>query len=131
MFIGLNPSIADERIDDPTIRRCIGFAKKWGYSGMFMCNAYTLVSTNPKALNTEIPLALGAHLAMRLLRSRSEVAIAAWGNLITQVRDWESRVERIKTDLWPLHCLGITKIGHPRHPLYLPYNVKLEQFTKE
>ncbi len=59
MFIGLNPSTADERLNDPTIRRCIGFAERWGYGGMFMCNVFSLVSTDPKKLNTLPPIARG------------------------------------------------------------------------
>ena len=126
MFIGLNPSTADERLNDPTIRRCIGFAQKWGYSGMFMCNAYSLVSTDPKKLNAEAPIAMGAQLAMRVIRTRCKEAIAAWGNQITLIRDWEDRVDRIKNDLSPLQCLGVTKLGHPRHPLYLPYSTQVK-----
>ena len=126
MFIGLNPSTASEETNDPTVRRCIGFAQRWGYSGMFMCNAFTLVSTDPKRLNSEAPIAMGAHLTLRVIRDRCGEVIAAWGNLVTLVRGWEDRVGRIKNDLAPLHCLGVTKLGHPRHPLYLPYSTKLE-----
>ena len=125
MFIGLNPSTADERLNDPTVRRCIGFAVKWGYGGMFMCNVFTLVSTDPKKLNVETPIAMGASLAMRVIRRRCREAVAGWGNLISQVRQGEERVEWIKRDLSPLHCLGMTKLGHPKHPLYLPYTTKL------
>lgn len=124
MFIGLNPSTANERLNDPTVRRCIGFAQKWGYSGIFMCNAYTLVSTNPQKLNIEAPIAIGTDLAMRMIRRRCAEVIVAWGNLITLVRNWEGRVNQIKNDLSPLHCLGVTKLGHPRHPLYLPYSAE-------
>jgi len=126
MFIGLNPSTADERLNDHTVRRCIGFALKWGYGGMFMCNVFTLVSTNPKKLNSETPIAIGANLAMRGVRERCKDAVAGWGNLITQVRCGEDRVEQIKQDLAPLYCLGMTKQGHPRHPLYLPYSAELK-----
>ncbi len=127
LFIGLNPSTADERLNDPTVRRCIGFADKWGYGGIFMCNVFTLVSSDPKKLNTETPLVMGAHLAMRILRKRCIKAVAAWGNLIIKVRGGEDRVERIERDLSPLHCLGITKQGHPRHPLYLPGDSELRR----
>lgn len=128
MFIGLNPSKADERRNDPTVRRGIGFADKWGYGGMFMFNAYTLVSTDPKKLNTETPLVIGADLAMRVARRRCTKAVACWGSLITKVRGWEDRVERIKWELAPLHCIGVTKDGHPRHPLYLPGDSELAAF---
>jgi len=88
MFIGLNPSTADERLNDPTVRRCIGFAQKWGYSGMFMCNAYTLVSTDPKKLNAEAPIVKEAQLAMRVIRNRCEY--------ITETIEVPVRVEIIK-----------------------------------
>ena len=122
MFIGLNPSTADERLDDPTIRRCVGFARKWGYAGMFMCNVYTLVSTDPEGLNSPTPIARAAPLAMRVIRKKCPMVIAAWGNQISLVNGWEDRLARIKEELFPLHCLGITKQGQPRHPLYLPSN---------
>ena len=124
MFIGLNPSTADERLNDPTVRRCIGFADRWGFGGMFMCNAFTLVSTDPGTLNSEVPVVREAHLAMRIIRGRCREAVAAWGSLITQVESGKDRVDRIKHDLSPLHCLGTTKQGHPCHPLYLPYSVE-------
>ena len=94
-----------------------------------MCNVFTLVSTDPKKLNVETPIAMGASLAMREIRSRCKEAVAGWGNMITQVRQGEERVERIKRELSPLHCLGLTKLGHPKHPLYLPYSVELTTFT--
>lgn len=126
MLICLNPSTADGRRNDPTVRRGIGFAMRWGYGGLFMCNAYTLVSTDPKMLNTEALIVMGAHLAMRVIRRRCEEAVAGWGDQITLVKGWEDRVDQIKKDLSPLHCLGMTKRGHPRHPLYLPYGAELK-----
>jgi len=130
MFIGLNPSTADERLNDPTIRRCIGFAEKWGYGGIFMCNVFTLVSSDPRKLNTETPLVIGAHLAMRVIRDRCTKAVAAWGSLIIKVRRGEDRAERIQRDLSPLHCLGTTKQGYPRHPLYLPGDTELKEYQQ-
>ncbi len=129
MFIGLNPSKADDRRNDPTIRREIGFAVRWGYGGLFKFNAFTLVSTDPAKLNTETPLVMGADLAMRVARKRCDKAVAAWGALITKVRSGEDRIERIKRQLSPLDCLGKTKLGHPRHPLYVPYSVELVTFS--
>lgn len=93
-----------------------------------MCNVFTLVSTDPKKLNLEDPIARGAGLAMRVIRERCTKAVAGWGNLVTQVREGEERVERIKQDLCPLHCLGMTKQGHPRHPLYLAKDAELQEF---
>jgi hypothetical protein len=130
MFILLNPSTANETLDDPTVKRCIGFAKRWGYGGVFMCNVFTLVSTDPKALNKEQNIAMGASLAMRVIREKCDKAIAGWGTYVTQVRQWEDRVERIKRDLSPLYCLGLTQDGHPKHPLYLPYNTPLIEYSE-
>ena len=129
MFIGLNPSTADERLNDPTIRRCIGFAERWGYGGMFMCNVFSLVSTDPKNLNTRPAIARGTNLAMRVIRDRCQDAVAAWGTLITKVKAGEDQVERIKRDLSPLHCLGTTKAGHPKHPLYLAADTPLVEWS--
>ena len=128
MFIGLNPSTADERLNDPTIRRCIGFAERWGYGGMFMCNVFTLVSSDPAKLNTRIPEVKGSSLAMRVIRDKCDKAVASWGGLITKVKDREDRVARTITELSPLYCLGTTKQGHPRHPLYIPYSQELVLF---
>jgi hypothetical protein len=50
MFIGLNPSTADENQTDPTVKKCRDWAKEWGYSGIIMCNAFALRSTDPRAL---------------------------------------------------------------------------------
>ncbi len=130
MFIGLNPSTADERLNDPTVRRCIGFADRWGYGGLFMCNLFTLVSSEPAKLNTETPIVMGANLAMRVIRERCDKAVAAWGGLIEKVRSGEDRVERVMRDLSPLYCLGTTKQGHPRHPLYLPSDTELREYQQ-
>lgn len=53
LFIGLNPSTADENEDDPTIRRCIIFAKSWGYGGLIMANLFAFRTTNPQGLYSE------------------------------------------------------------------------------
>ncbi len=124
MLIGLNPSKAGGHNNDPTILRGMGFGYRWGYGGLFMFNAYTLVSTDPEGLNMERPLVMGADLAMRVARSRCVEAIACWGALIRQVRGWEDRVEYIKRVLAPLSCLGLTKDGYPRHPVRLPYTTE-------
>lgn len=127
-FIGLNPSTADEAKDDPTIRRCIGFAKAWGYGGVVMLNLFAFRATEPADMKvaTDPVGPMNDHI----LREYAEVCgrlIAAWGvHGEFQRRDlWVARLNRVgigrKTpyvgDLF--ECLGTTKDGFPRHPLYV------------
>ncbi len=127
MFIGLNPSSAAERRNDPTISREIAFADRWGYGGMFKFNAYTFVATDPTKLDSR-SIAMGADLAMRVARTMCDMAVVCWGDLIIKVPNYEHRIEWIKERLSPLHCLGITQKGNPRHPLYLRSDTELENY---
>ena len=117
MFVGLNPSTADETRDDPTIRRCIGFAKAWGYAGLCMTNLFAFRSPNPKNMKV-VPDPVGpendAHLAA--LSELAGVIVAAWGTNGTH----RGRDIAVRHLLPGLHCLSMTKSGHPGHPLYLP-----------
>ena len=117
MFVGLNPSTADETLDDPTIRRCIGFAKAWGYAGVCMTNLFAYRATKPedmKAAADPVGSENDAHLLA--LGGEAGVIVAAGGaNGTHKGRDAE--VCRL---LPTLHHLALTKDGHPGHPLYLP-----------
>ena len=129
MFVGVNPSTANEYKDDPTVRRCAGFAKRWGYGTMFMCNAFTLVSSDPSVLkeNTLLDLLHPCNdLALRVIRSRCRQAVVAWGNLITLSRYGEDRAAKMREMLEPVDCFGITQAGQPRHPLYLKNDTELK-----
>ena len=126
MFIGLNPSTADEELNDQTIRNGIGFSRNWGYGGIFMCNLFTLVSKDPDELNKRQPLCIGSDLPMRVIRKRVDKAVACWGGLVRGICKGGDRVERIIWDHSPLYCLGKTKDGDPKHPLYIPYSQELE-----
>lgn len=116
MFIGLNPSTADEVADDPTIRRCVAFAKSWGYGALCMTNLFAFRATAPGDMkSTADPV--GPDNDQHLLRVARDagVIVAAWGvNGTHQGRDAAVRA------LVPnLHCLKLTSAGHPGHPLYL------------
>ena len=126
MFIGLNPSTADEKVDDPTVRRCIGFARQWGYGGMILTNLFAFRSTDPKFLKN-VPDPVGPdndQMIVRCCRS-SALVVVAWGaHGALQGRD-----ERVLTLLSAPHCLGVTKSGLPRHPLYLAASTRLREFS--
>lgn len=116
MFVGLNPSTADETRDDPTIRRCIAFAKAWGYAALCMTNLFAFRATDPKvmmAAGDPVGPENDAHLA--LLAREAGVVVAAWGTHGTHKR----RADAVRSLLPALHCLATTKDGHPGHPLYL------------
>lgn len=116
MFIGLNPSTADERQDDPTIRRCIRFCRDWGYGGYVMMNAYGFRATDPKVMQAASdPVGPGNDEALRTEQHHVELIVAAWGVHITEAR--QRRIMEIIEK--PIYCLGTTKAGRPRHPLYI------------
>lgn len=118
-WIMLNPSTADANVDDPTIRRCIAFTRGWGLDGLNVVNLYALRSTDPKALHGH-PDPVGADNEDHILYFlRSAVfAVAAWGAGCAGLPyvDVQAMAKRVAC---PLVCLGTTKAGHPRHPLYV------------
>lgn len=116
-FIGLNPSTADAKRDDPTIRRCINFARSWGGSKLVMGNLYAYRSTNPYILNSvSDPIGLSNDAWLDQIISESEIVVAAWGVHGTlHGRD----IEVLDKYRSKLSYLKLTKNGHPSHPLYL------------
>lgn len=126
MFIGLNPSTADEIQDDPTVRRCINFARSWGYGRLCMANIFSYRATDPKVMKlVEDPI--GAENNDFLIRVASEAAIiiAAWG--VHGVH--RNRGIEVSRMLPAMYCLRQTKHGHPQHPLYLPSQLQPIPFT--
>jgi hypothetical protein len=117
MFIGLNPSTADETKDDPTIRRCVQFAKDWGYEAVCMTNLFAFRATDPKAMLAE-PDPVGQDNDRWLLEcaSGAEIVVAAWGANGGHM----GRGDAVRGMFEGLQKLRLTKGGFPQHPLYLP-----------
>jgi hypothetical protein len=119
-FVMLNPSTADAEKDDPTIRRCKGFATRWGYSRLIVVNLFALRSTDPKALrgSTLDDAENRRHVLDAVTESRE--VIAAWGvppvPASVQIGDVQYACWSVGRDL---RCLGKTQDGSPRHPLYV------------
>tara|TARA_B110000495_G_scaffold192073_1_gene195834 strand:- start:1336 stop:1824 length:489 start_codon:yes stop_codon:yes gene_type:complete len=115
LFIGLNPSIADEKIDDPTLTRCINFAKDWGYGGLIMVNLFAYMSTYPTDLK-KVKLPIGNNNNKHILKNhqKSQLTVAAWGN---DGHFLKRDKEVLKIICNPM-CLNINKSGQPAHPLY-------------
>lgn len=121
MFIGLNPSTADETINDATIRRCIAFAKGWGYDGLCMTNLFAFRAMDPAEMLAQAdPIGGENDSYLSTLAAKAGVVVAAWGVLGGHL----DRDQSVRTMLPALHCLSLTKDGHPAHPLYLPAQLK-------
>jgi hypothetical protein len=120
-FIGLNPSTADETQDDPTIRRCIRFAKDWGYGQLWMLNAYAFRATDPKVMKAQGGNALGPQNNGYIVAAAgwADIVVAAWGAHCDPQRERDIATV-VGSRNMRLHVLGFTKDGHPRHPLYVP-----------
>lgn len=121
-FVMLNPSTADAAVDDPTIRRCLGFTRRLGYARMVVVNLFAWRATDPADL-WSAPDAVGPRNDQEVLAAAldAELVVAAWGALD---KAWEQRARDVRLLLARsgrehLACLGLTKSGHPRHPLYL------------
>ncbi|OLP04488.1 DUF1643 domain-containing protein [Rhodoferax antarcticus] len=117
MFIGLNPSTADETEDDSTIRRCIAFAKSWGYDGLCMTNLFAFRSTDPSVMLAESdPVGRDNDQHLQDMAAKAGIVVAAWGTPGVHM----GRADQVKKVIPSLHYLRLTKAGHPGHPLYLP-----------
>ena len=117
LFIMLNPSTANAETDDPTIRRCIGFARKWGFQQLTVGNLFALRATNPQQIKQAID-PVGPENDQHLIKmsASADGIITAWGTRGSYLNR-DSHV----LDLLPntIEHLGLTKQGHPRHPLYV------------
>lgn len=122
LFIGLNPSTANEVEDDPTVRRCVNFAKRWEYGGIYMGNLFAVRATDPKEMVAHNrPIGPDNDHALREMILRTRINVACWGTKGLHL-DRGRFVSRLM--LFP-KCFGITKTGHPKHPLYLRNDTEL------
>jgi len=124
MFIGLNPSTANEDEPDPTITRVIGFAKRWGYGGFYMMNLFAIVSSNPEVLKMD-PDPLGENDGwLEKIAPKCEQIVFAWGNF-KEARDRSKDVIRLFPNAI---CLKKNKNGTPIHPLYVKADIEPIKF---
>jgi len=119
VFIGLNPSTADETKDDPTIRRCMGFTKQWGFGSLCMLNLFAYRTVNPEEMKRQIdPIGPDNDKYLLQICSEASLIIAAWG---TQ-GNFVDRDKKIMALIPDMKCLSNTKNGFPQHPLYVRKN---------
>lgn len=121
MFIGLNPSTADETSDDTTLTRCISYAKAWGFGGVCMANLFAFRATKPSAMKASSnPIGKENNKWLKKLANDASLVVAAWGNDGSYLK----RSEQVSELLPNLHCLKINKSSEPAHPLYLAAKLK-------
>lgn len=136
-WVMLNPSTADAFADDPTIRRCIGFSRAGDFGGLIVLNLFALRATDPAVMRAhDEPIGPCNKAVLSLLAGalgdQIGVWVAAWGvhgshlGRGQRVRDLLAAAGGVR-----LRCLGTTKDGHPRHPLYVPASTELALYPGE
>lgn len=125
-WIMCNPSTADAQADDPTIRRCVGFARSWGYAGIVVRNLYALRATDPRLLARHADPVGPDNDSSLMDAVANEITVCAWGG-------HGRRGDPVRSALADagaaLHFLAVTRAGVPRHPLYLPAGLTPVSFT--
>ena len=120
-FIGLNPSTADAKLDDPTLVRCMGFARDWGYGGVYTANLFAFRATDPRDMKAaRSPIGPDNDRVIRELADKSDKVIAAWGN----DGAWMGRADSVREAVPSLYYLKMNRSGQPAHPLYLPKHLE-------
>ena len=118
LYIMLNPSLANEKNDDPTIRRLINFTKKFNYGGFLVGNIFTTITPNPKEIDKSKGMSDKNFEKLLNLINKVDKIVYAWGNSIEEP-------QHLKELILSPKCFGKNLNGTPKHPLYLPKNSKL------
>lgn len=131
LWIMLNPSTADGRQDDRTIGRCVDFSKRWGFGALLVGNLYGLRATDPEQLADAVdPIGPRNGWNLSLMAARASLIVAAWGGHCSVVPEYvQSVIGSLGPLAEPLRCLGRTKAGAPRHPLYLAASTQIEEYS--
>lgn len=125
-FLMLNPSTADCFKSDPTVTRCLNFARKWGYGKLIVINIFALRSTDPAGLYTcEDPVGQYNDFSIGLTRSNVDKVVCAWGKHGALNNRGKEVIGRIGEKAY---YLRLNKDGSPAHPLYLPQTLTPQKF---
>ena len=137
VFVTLHPSTADAAVDDPTVGRCRGYARREGASGLVLVNLFAFRAADPKELSLMADLGVDVvgprnaeSLGMALLTAQlyRQRVVCAWGADTRAIRPGAELVERAKGLSVELACLGISKAWAPKHPLYLRTTAPLSPY---
>ena len=120
LFVMLNPGTADETHNDPTIRRCIGFAERWDFGMLEVANLFAYRTSYVAELrHAEDPIGPGNDLWINRALASADRVVLAWGNHGSYMGR-SHQVMRFISGLTRPYHLGLNKTGEPKHPLYLP-----------
>jgi hypothetical protein len=131
LLIMLNPSTADARQDDATIRSCVRLLSGLGYGSFEVVNLMAFRATNPKDLPTKPADALGAGNAavIEAAAHRCDLVICAWGAHPYAERFARGCLDLLSLNKPAVYCFGKTKAGAPKHPLYIKSGTPLEVYS--
>ena len=121
LYIMLNPSVADEIKDDPTIRRLINFTKKFDYGGFLVGNIFTKITPNPKEIDRSKGISDKNFEELFKLINKVDQIVYAWGNSVEEPKILKELISSPK-------CFGKNFNGTPKHPLYLSSSSQLESY---
>ena len=129
LFVMLNPSTADAEVDDPTIRRCIRFARDHDYDGIQVVNLYAYRATDPRELKAAgYPVGPENDAHIRAAIQGSGAICVAWGDRARGLARPGEVLDLVRGMGRALSCLAVTKHGLPAHPLMLPASCRLSPF---
>lgn len=134
IFVMLNPSTADADQDDPTIRKCVGFAKRWMFERIVVLNLFALRATDPKVIlatshdgRSVDPVGFRNEENFHEICDDAGRIVCAWGAHGGHLQQDETVLGWLHG--YKLHCLGTTKNGNPKHPLYVRYETPLQEYV--
>ena len=127
LFVMLNPSTATEVQNDPTVERCERRARALGFGAFQVTNIFAWRDTDPRNMKAAAdPIGPENDAAILDASRKADTIIAAWGSHGAHLQRGAT-VKALLCDLGkPLHHLGLSKAGHPKHPLYISYTVQPE-----
>lgn len=127
LYVGLNPSRADKKIDDMTVKKGMGFARAWGFGGTMHGNAYPFITPYPKDLAECVREEIEKNDAKLIEMARlASVIVLAWGSFPQFKTRFDQVAELLKP--WTPICLGLTKSGFPHHISRIAYSTRREKY---
>ncbi len=120
-FVGLNPSCARVQDTNPTFKRCVNYAKYWGFGRIYLVNLFAYRASTPQQLRqAKHPVGTDNDKTLVEIARQSELVVAAWGN----DGQYLQRSAQVRALLPRLHVLKVNRTGEPAHPLYLKASLK-------